>query len=313
MPFPAIFLWGAAAAVAAVGVKKGVDAHSMSSEAEEIAESAKRRHKKGSESLENARKKTQATLERLGMAKVDAFTNQIKHMVDMHKKYHSKLDGYDERVYINDLKNLPTIINNSIELKDAATTGVSGAATGGLAALGAYGAVGAFATASTGTAIGSLTGVAATNATLAWLGGGSLAAGGFGVAGGMVALGGIALAPLLAIGGFWMASKAEAKLTEARKFEAQVDSALEKFEVLKEGLKGIRTSSNEMISIIEEVCERFDEIKVYDMSDKAKFKQMMTVGIALKKILMEPVIKEDGTAIPDIRSKCQGHLELGGL
>ena len=49
-------------------------------------------------------------------------------------------------------------------------------------------AVGALATASTGTAISSLSGAAATNATLAWLGGGSLAAGGGGIAAGTVVL-----------------------------------------------------------------------------------------------------------------------------
>ncbi|EPB9212345.1 hypothetical protein ACRT7K_000407 [Campylobacter jejuni] len=56
---------------------------------------------------------------------------------------------------------------------------------GGIASLGAgaYGSVGLLASASTGTAIASLSGAAATNATLAWLGGGSLAAGGFGMAG----------------------------------------------------------------------------------------------------------------------------------
>ena len=48
-------------------------------------------------------------------------------------------------------------------------------------------------TASTGTAISSLSGVAATNATLAWLGGGTLAAGGLGMAGGAIVLGAICI------------------------------------------------------------------------------------------------------------------------
>lgn len=49
-------------------------------------------------------------------------------------------------------------------------------------------AVTALATASTGTAISSLSGAAATNATLAWLGGGSIASGGGGMAAGAAAL-----------------------------------------------------------------------------------------------------------------------------
>ena len=51
----------------------------------------------------------------------------------------------------------------------------SGAMAGALTAFGAYGVAGALATASTGTAIASLSGAAATNATLAFFGGGSLA------------------------------------------------------------------------------------------------------------------------------------------
>jgi len=61
------------------------------------------------------------------------------------------------------------------------------------------GLVGAFGTASTGTAISSLGGAAATNATMAWLGGGSLAAGGGGVAaGGIVLTGGVIIVAVAA-------------------------------------------------------------------------------------------------------------------
>ena len=74
----------------------------------------------------------------------------------------------------------------------------SGAAGAGMAA-GAYAAASAFGTASTGAAISGLAGAAARNATLAWLGGGSLASGGGGMAAGMASLTGIALAPLAVI------------------------------------------------------------------------------------------------------------------
>ncbi len=48
-------------------------------------------------------------------------------------------------------------------------------------------------TASTGTAISALSGAAATKATIAWLGGGALAAGGLGIAGGTAVLGVVAV------------------------------------------------------------------------------------------------------------------------
>ena len=77
------------------------------------------------------------------------------------------------------------------ELKEIQTIGGSilggvagGAALGAIAAFGAYGGAMTFGAASTGTAIAALSGIAAQNATLAFLGGGSLAAGGLGIAGG---------------------------------------------------------------------------------------------------------------------------------
>ncbi|MCG9751999.1 hypothetical protein L1D54_16095 [Vibrio brasiliensis] len=72
-----------------------------------------------------------------------------------------------------------------------------GGLVGGSAALGAWGLVSLVGSASTGTAISSLSGVAATNATLAWFGGGSIATGGAGMAGGFWVLGGIVAAPIV--------------------------------------------------------------------------------------------------------------------
>lgn len=69
-----------------------------------------------------------------------------------------------------------------------------GAAAGALGSAATFGLVATFGAASTGTAIASLSGAAATNATLAWIGGGTLAAGGGGVAAGATILtGGTAL------------------------------------------------------------------------------------------------------------------------
>lgn len=52
---------------------------------------------------------------------------------------------------------------------------------------------------STGTAIGSLGGIAAHNATLAWFGGGALAAGGGGMAAGALVFGGMVAIPVLLV------------------------------------------------------------------------------------------------------------------
>lgn len=104
---------------------------------------------------------------------------------------------------------IPKIDYKKIEKASAGAAvlvgGLGGAALGtvsGFAASGATtAAVMALGTASTGTAISSLTGVAATNATLAALGGGSIAAGGGGMALGSVVLGGATLGVGLLVGG----------------------------------------------------------------------------------------------------------------
>ena len=80
--------------------------------------------------------------------------------------------------------------------------GVAFGTLGGFAASGATtAAVMAWGTASTGAAISSLSGVAATNATLAALGGGAIAAGGGGMAAGAIVLGSVAAGVGILIGG----------------------------------------------------------------------------------------------------------------
>src|SRR5690606_13943350 len=95
-------------------------------------------------------------------------------------------------------------------LSPVLSSGFTSLGAGGLAGLAAYGGAGALAAASTGTPIAALSGVAATNATLAWFGGGALSAGGLGMAGGTAVLGAIVAVPVLAVGGMMLASKAEA-------------------------------------------------------------------------------------------------------
>jgi len=70
----------------------------------------------------------------------------------------------------------------------SAIIGLSGVGAGALAGAGITGAVVFFGTTGTGVAISSLSGAALTSSTLAFLGGGSIAAGGFGAAGGAVVL-----------------------------------------------------------------------------------------------------------------------------
>lgn len=78
--------------------------------------------------------------------------------------------------------------------------GSAAAGAGTLAGFGIMSAASAWGTASTGTAIANLSGAAASQASLAWLGGGSIAAGGGGVTIGTVAVGGVVAIAAIGVG-----------------------------------------------------------------------------------------------------------------
>lgn len=128
-------------------------------------------------------------------------------------------------------------------LSSSATVGALGAAAAmGTPAL-VTGTVSALATASTGTAISSLSGVAATNATMAWLGGGSLATGGGGMAAGATALSTITAGATAGVGliaaGLIASTYYSKKLTESKEFQRDVEcrvADMEKLWVLMDGI-----------------------------------------------------------------------------
>ena len=308
MPLPLI-LWGAAAALGATGIYKGVKAKEMLEEAKDIGRRAERHLENNQAELETARESTNKALQALGQLKVNVFSNQIQHLVETIKKGRSKITGFDGSISAEQLQEYERMVKVALNIESGAGTG---AVAGALAAMGAYGTVGMMATASTGAAISGLTGVAATNATLAWLGGGSLAAGGWGMAGGMVALGGIVLGPALAIGGFMLASKAEEALTEAHRYDARVDEAVGKIRIAMEGLKAIRTNAAELSAVLLELAQRYDLIKVNDTLDKPAFARMLQVGKALKEVLDVPVLDEQGAAVMGLSARLSGFKEVTG-
>ncbi|GAA7566355.1 hypothetical protein HpBHB38_08560 [Helicobacter pylori] len=121
-----------------------------------------------------------------------------------------------------------------------ASGAVIGSAIGGmLAAYGAYTGVGMLASTAGGVAIAELSGVAATNATLTWLGGGVLSVGGFGMVGGMVVFGGLVAGPALAILGAMSADEMEEKLEKAKAYYSQVEEAVKKADVIIDQFQAI--------------------------------------------------------------------------
>lgn len=164
--------------------------------------------------------------------------NRISELGDTLKTVKTRLDNIEKLLettssFLEKQSRPPMHALQSIELFNQQYSGVLsvgfGGIMGGSMALGAWALVSAIGTASTGTAIGTLSGVAATNATLAWFGGGALAAGGAGMSGGILVLGGMVAAPIIyfAAKGAW---------TKARAFQDQEVLVKQEHEKLR-GLK----------------------------------------------------------------------------
>ena len=301
LPF---ILAGAALLAGGIGVKKGIDAKEDFDRAERIGRRAKRNHEDAIESLESEREKTNQSFQDLGRLKVSIFSDQIKYLVDeikKRKKAKSKMTGFEQMVEELNLPQMEKMVLGSLDIEKGLA---SGAARGALMGLGAYGSVGMLASASTGTAIASLSGAAATNATLAWLGGGSLAAGGFGMAGGMVVLGGLVAGPAIAITGFVMASKAEEALTKARDYESEVDQAIEKINSMEIVLKGLQANAWEMSMTLTKLAKYFDECKPdVESNEQGAFERLLKCGSALKSVLDTPIMEKNGEGVRNLDGK----------
>ncbi len=220
MPVP-IALIAVSAATALYGAVKGVQGAVDHSNAKEINSDARSMVDSANRSLEQQRKAANAVLEDYGGRKLRAFDGVIADFIETFGRL-KNVDAIQtpelDKLNLGDFSavSLQGLRNDYALLKDSGLGLGAGAGGGAALAFGAYNGTMLLATASTGTAISTLSGAAATNATLAWLGGGSLAAGGGGVALGTAVLGGIVAGPALAIFGHIVGNKGEAALNNAR-------------------------------------------------------------------------------------------------
>ncbi len=218
MPIPII---AAAAGAAVWGAYKGVSGAIDQSDASDINKEASNKVDKANREVDDQRKSTSDSLEEYGKRKLRAFEGVIEDFLTTFGRLKNvevlntpELDKLKMEDFST--KTLTGLRGDYQALKDAGLGLGAGVTSGAALAFGAYNGTMMLATASTGTAISTLTGGAATNATLAWLGGGSIAAGGGGMALGTMVLGGIVAGPALAIFGHIMGNKGEEALNAAR-------------------------------------------------------------------------------------------------
>lgn len=162
-------------------------------------------------------------------------------------------------------------------------------------------AVGTYGIASTGAAISGLSGAAAESATLAFLGGGSLASGGGGVALGTTVLNVVTVGPALLVGGFVVKSQGQKALTRAREYEAKVAVELESMSAQRSRLGHVRKRVNELSDLLTELSRRavdaMDalESEAFDADRHAdRFQHALNLVLAVRDVAATPVVDGDG-------------------
>lgn len=342
MPLPLIpiVLGAASLAAGAVGIKKGVDAKRLYERAKEIGKRAERRHRRAIKELEARREQVFEDLKGLGEKKRAVFLHTAHVLVESIQQARASANLADFALTDLPVESLDAFEQDIAEMSaiDVVADSAKGAALAALGAGGIYGAVGALGAASTGTAIASLSGAAATNATLAWLGGGSLAAGGLGVAGGSYVLGGAILGPALAIAGFTLASKAEEALTEAEAYAAEAEekiAALQPLHVmldaLAENIAEVEMALDHITATFEQARQTYAAIADQSLLNKmmcrvnAKKRQqhlealdtalghMIAIFKVLKEIVQQPLLDERQMPLVGLKKQLAHKLEVANI
>jgi uncharacterized protein HemX len=329
MPLPVIAAaWAIAAAAGGgagaggVGIKKQRDAARAvkAKESEfETAETVTAKHRAACE---------QAFTE-LGVAKVEAMTESL---VPFHAAF-SQLKNVDLHVEVADegSPELDTVMLAEAGRLSLTALGALGGAAGAaaaamLASRAATQGVMALGAASTGTAISSLSGAAATNATLAWLGGGPLAAGGGGVAAGTAVLYGVAAAPALLVGGVFLFQKGRRADAKAEQFAADVDTALAHHRQSQVVLPAAQAQAQASIALLrpltarlarksgwlQSLVERQDDWRALDETDRERVRETTILAMATSDLVHTAVMAEDGSLTIAIRSVYDRAAVLAG-
>lgn len=314
MPIPFLFI-AIGAGTAALGVGKTVKAGIDNKNAKEINIRAQDRIDEAKDRLDSVRKQSGKALENLGKQKIYVLDSSIDRFLDSFEKI--KNVEFKESVGLNELNKIKVDAQTFTELRemsDFATSLAKGSATGvaggAITAFGAYSLATTFATASTGTAIATLSGAAATNATLAFFGGGSLAAGGLGVAGGSAILGGLVAGPALLVMGLVTGAKASKNLDDALSNDAKAQKIAEELDVASDQCIAISRRSMMFYNLLcrldayflpfvfameDVISEKGYDYSKYDEGSKKIIMGAASTAGTIKAVLDTALLDEDGS------------------
>ena len=314
MPLPLVFI-GIAVATGVTGagatVKAGVDHN----KAKRINMNTEERITHAANHLEVLRQQCGEALQCLGEEKMFVLSNSIASFLDTFIKI--KNVDFADSVGLSELSKFHvdhTTFEEIGELGHFAVSlaggSIAGVAGGALTALGAYSAAASFATASTGTAISTLSGAAASNATLAFFGGGSLATGGLGMAGGAAVLGGLVAGPALLVMGIITGANAGKGLENAKARAAEADVICEQLETGVVQCISIRRRTymfhnllarldaffRPLIHAMEDVVTKEGtDYSTYSVESRKIIASAAATAVSIKTVLDTPILTADGS------------------
>ncbi|MBW4563822.1 MAG: hypothetical protein KME32_22305 [Mojavia pulchra JT2-VF2] len=264
--------------------------------ANELAKGAQERYERAVEWLKEEEEATNKLAAEYGQLQLKVIKDTIKRFVDFLERTGRKASESEKRL----LEGLDFSVQQIQEYKAAAIAAeqyfMAGAKAAGAAAAGYGSAIGvatSIGVASTGTAISSLSGAAATNAMLAWFGGG--------MALGVWVLGGITAIPALAIGGFFAACEGEKAMTKAQEYVAKVNEAVTEIYAADDYAIQVKQRITELKTVFESLntlaVKGLNELEfqAFDSNrDAEKFQQVGLLMKALVEILKTPVLNSEG-------------------
>lgn len=322
MPLPLLFI-GVAAATGAFGagsaVKAGIDANNAS----KINQSANEIVEKATNYCNFQRKACGNSLAKLGEEKIYVLNSTVTEFLDTFQKI--KNVDFKDTEGLDELKKMHLDEKTFYDMRSLANFAgtvaggtVAGTAGGALVAFGAYGAAQALAVASTGTAISTLSGAAATNATLAFFGGGSLAAGGLGVAGGAAVLGGLVAGPALMVIGLVAGNTAKKNLDKAYTNRAEAITIASQLEIASKQCSAIRRRTYMFYNLLgrldtyflpliykmeDIVASEGEDYSEYSQDSKKLIASCASIAVSIKTVLDTPLLTDDGLLTDDSEKK----------
>lgn len=294
MPVPLLLIGATVAGV--VGVGTWLDGRGRKKTARNIYSRHRRRYEYDLEQCDKGLEDVNGDLKKLGKLRLESL-DMLKLAAEFLRKATVR-DREPEKEFDFEPEILAKWESPGVEVSNIIRDATKSVTAGVSTAIGVYSAVGALGSASTGTAIGTLSGAAAQNATLAWLGGGSLAAGGGGMAVGVVTLGSLFVGPAALVTGLVEMTRAarfvteiEGKKAEMKVASVQIKQQIEMIEVYRHRICELRESIFETRKSLQKL------VKAGDPSIEKDVYKVWLTAKTLGELLDTPVVDENDESL----------------